>query len=210
MISSVIDKEGWAWPKKDLKCWNWLQRERDLPARISNLCKNKRVIVQAGGNCGFYPKLYAELFDSVYTFEPDPVNFYCLTLNVGENLNVFKQQACLGDERKLINLTDSLKNIGAYCIDDKNFEPGKIPTFMLDDLALEVCDLIHLDIEGWEFPALRGAIETIKRCRPVIVLEWMDHGARFGWPQSDIEKWIMDLGYSEGPTIMHDKAFIPA
>lgn len=210
MISGVTDKEGWAWPIKDLKCWNWLQMEKDLPQKIANNCTSRKVMVQAGGNCGFYPKLYADMFELVYTFEPDPLNFYCLTLNVGENPNVYKQQACLGSERKLVNLTDSMKNIGAYSIDNKNFNMGKIPTFLLDDLALEICDLIHLDIEGWEFPALKGAINTIKKCRPVIALEWMDHGAKFGWPQSDIEAWLKNLGYDRSIKIMNEMVFFPS
>ena len=23
--------EGWVWPYKDIKCWPWLQKEKDLP-----------------------------------------------------------------------------------------------------------------------------------------------------------------------------------
>lgn len=197
-------KDGWHWPTKDLKCWNWLQNEKDLPAHISSLAKQKRVMIQAGGNCGFYTKHYAELFETVYTFEPDEVNFQCLVMNLA-GLNVYKQQACLGDKRGLVALTTSDKNVGAYAVDTKRV--GVIPTLMIDDLGLEVCDLIHLDIEGWEFPALKGSIETIKRCRPVIVLEWMDHGAKFGYPNSDITEWLAKLGYTVTKDIMHDRAF---
>lgn len=61
-LDNITIKDGWYWPTKDLKCWNWLQNEKELPAEIAKLAKQKRVIVQAGGNCGFYTKLYAELF----------------------------------------------------------------------------------------------------------------------------------------------------
>jgi FkbM family methyltransferase len=200
-------KEGWYWPTKDLKCWNWLQNEKDLPKQISDLAKEKRVMIQAGGNCGYYTKYYSQIFETVYTFEPDEVNFQCLVMNL-QGCNVYKQQACLGDKRSLVSITTSEKNVGAYAVDTKR--RGHIPTLMIDDLGLDVCDLIHLDIEGWEFPALKGGIETIKRCRPVIVLEWMNHGDKFGYPNTDIQKWLNELDYTSTVDIMHDKAFFPA
>jgi len=32
-------------------------------------------------------------------------------------------------------------------------------------------DLIKIDVEGAEFPVMKGGVETIKRCRPVIIFE---------------------------------------
>lgn len=205
-MDEIVIKEGWHWPAKDLKCWNWLQREKDLPAEISSRVKEKRVMIQAGGNCGFYTKLYAGLFETVYTFEPDATNFQCLVLNLAD-CNVYKQQACIGDKRQLVAITSSKRNVGCYAINPEL--TGQIPTLMIDDLGLETCDLIHLDIEGWEFPALRGAIETIKRCKPVIALEWMDHGEKFGYPQNDIESWLDNLGYKRYENIMNERVFFP-
>jgi FkbM family methyltransferase len=204
-MENITIKEGWYWPTKDLKCWPWLQNEKDLPREISNHVSQKRVAIQAGGNCGFYTKQYASLFKTVYTFEPDELNFRCLVLNL-EGLNVYKQQACLSDEHKLMAITSSDKNIGAYAVNTK--VQGVIPTFLIDDLALDVCDLIHLDIEGWEFPALKGAINTIKKCKPAIALEWMDHGSKFGFPQAEIESWLNNLGYSKSINIMNERVFL--
>lgn len=206
MMTQITIKDGWHWPVKDLKCWEWLQNEKDLPKQITDLVKEKRVMIQAGGNCGFYTKLYAELFETVYTFEPDVVNFQCLVMNL-ENHNVYKQQACLGDTRQLVAITSSKKNVGCYAVDTSI--RGQIPTLMIDDLGLDVCDLIHLDVEGWEFPAIRGAINTIKKCRPVIALEWMNHGEKFGYPETEMEAWLAEQGYTEYVTIMHERVFLP-
>ena len=203
-MKNISMKEGWYWPTKDLKCWDWLQNEKDLPIQISKLVKEKRVVIQAGGNCGFYTKAYAQIFHSVYTFEPDEINFQCLVMNLA-GLNVYKQQAFIGDERKLLALTTSKKNVGAYKVDLTN--QGCIPTFLIDDLNLETCDLIHLDIEGWEFPALKGAIKTIQKCNPIIALEWMNHGAQFGFPEEDIEQWLKNLGYNKYHKILNERVF---
>lgn len=199
-------KDGWHWPEKDLKCWNWLQQEKDLPQQITNRVNERRVMIQAGGNCGFYTKLYAEMFDTVYTFEPDTTNFYCLVLNL-QNHNVYKQQACIGDKHQLVAISSSKKNVGCYAVNITL--KGQIPTLLIDDLELTVCDLIHLDIEGWEFPALRGAVETIKRCRPVIALEWMNHGSKFGFSHDEIENWLEQQGYETSENIMNERIFFP-
>lgn len=203
----VILKDGWYWPAKDMKCWPWLQNEKDLPNIISSHCPNKGVAVQAGGNCGFYPKLYGKIFKTVYTFEPDNLNFYCLSLNASAP-NIFKQQACIGDSRKLVELTNSKKNIGCYSIIPENV--GIIPTLMIDDLGLTSCDLIHLDIEGWELPALKGAEKTVSNHRPVIALEWMSHGERFGFKDSDLEDWLACRGYTKYESIMHERIYKPS
>lgn len=204
-MDDIIIKDGWYWPKKDIKCWNWLIAEKELPYLISDYCKEKRVVIQAGGNCGFYVKSYAGIFETTYTFEPDNLNFQCLVMNL-YNLPVVKQQAFLGDKRATMALTESHKNVGAYSVDvDKS---GIVPTLMIDDLGLTTCDLIHLDVEGWEFPALKGAVETIKKCSPVIALEWMNHGKKYGYPNEEISKWLFDLGYNETHTVMHERIFV--
>lgn len=200
--------EGWVWPLKDVKCWPWLQREKDLPNKISDHCSQKKVVVEAGGNAGFYVKAYAHLFETVYTFEPDNLNFKCLTANVEEK-NVIKFQACIGFERNLVSLITSRGNIGMYhvAIDDKKILPGIIPTIRIDDLNLQICDLIHLDIEGYELEALRGAENTIRLHKPIIAVEWMNHGSIFGDDDISIEKWLNERGYYSIEKIYHENIF---
>jgi FkbM family methyltransferase len=202
--------EGWIWPYKDVKCWPWLQREKDLPDLISKHCKDKNVVVEAGGNAGFYVKAYANLFKTVYTFEPDNLNFRCLTANVEEK-NVFKFQACLGYDRQLVNLNTSRGNIGSYHVEvdtQENISKGIIPTLRIDDLNLPQCDLIHLDIEGFELEALKGSIETITRTRPVIAVEWMNHGSKYEADDNQIQTFLEQLGYSSIEKIYHENIFV--
>lgn len=199
---NVEIRDGWVWPTKDYACWDWLQNEKDLPSRIFKKCINKRVVVQAGGNCGFYVKQYAELFDVVYTFEPDPQNFFCLSQNV-ENSNVIKFQACVGDAHQLVGITHKKANVGVGHVNGV----GIFPTLKIDDLNLEVCDLIHLDIEGYELFAIKGAVETINRCSPIIALEWLNHVQHFGVSQTELLHLLTNLGYKEIDQIYHEKIF---
>lgn len=202
-------REGWWWPKKDHGCWRYLKKRPEIPAAISQFVSKKRTVVQAGGNAGMYVKFYQNIYNTVYTFEPDPINFYCLVKNTG--MNVIKFQACVGDENKLVSishdlLSDELTNAGGYFINGN----GIYPTMKIDNLNLDTCDLIHLDIEGYEGQALMGAKETIKKFKPVIALELLHHGDKFGWSDDRIRSLLFDLDYKEIDTTAgrEDKIFI--
>jgi FkbM family methyltransferase len=153
------------------------------------------IMVQAGGNCGQYIRQFSQRFDTVYTFEPDPLNFLCLTLNCGNN--VIKTQACLGNDKNFVNINRK-SDAGAIHVDG----PGNVPTVRIDDMDLPGCDLIQLDIEGYEYFALQGAVNTIEQYHPVIMVEWYEPWAqRYGVDKTTFNKFFSDRGYQE---IMHE------
>jgi len=195
-----INSRGWVWPARDgggdiegaSSCWHYMLTHNGLPDGVAAQCRQRRVVVQAGGNCGYYVRRYAELFDLVYTFEPDPVNFFCLTANISAT-NVIKMQAALGDQHQGITMACVVPDIGGTHVSGS----GPIPTLRIDDLELPVCDLVHLDIEGYELYALRGAINTLQRHRPIVVLEYFEPWAqRYNTNLADIESLLADLGYA--------------
>jgi len=47
----------------------------------------------------------------------------------------------------------------------------------IDALSLPRVDLLKLDIGGMESEALQGALQTIKRCRPIFLVESIKTGA---------------------------------
>jgi FkbM family methyltransferase len=60
----------------------------------------------------------------------------------------------------------------------------------IDGLRLDRLDLLKADVEGFEAEVLRGARETIERCRPILYLE-NDHDER----SAELIRLVMDLGY---------------
>lgn len=196
--------DGLWWRKND-RSYKYLNNEKGIPATVTSYCDNTRVIVQAGGHCGMFVKLYAELFNTVYTFEPDPVNFYCLTKNAPTD-NVIKIQGVIGDNHQLISLSAAKQtstNSGAFRVQGE----GIVPTFKIDDLQLPVCDLIHLDIEGFEGFAIRGAVETIDRCNPVIAVEFRNFGEKYEFSDQLLRELIMSKGYIEVGKTYNDIIF---
>jgi len=183
---------------------NWAEQ----PIQIASYAKGKQVCIQAGGNVGYYAKIYAELFDTVYTFEPNPLNFYCLNKNV-QNANVIKFQSCLGNVHQLVSL-DLPKsyvkkgiNIGTYYISGK----GNIPTLLIDDLNLDACDLIHLDIEGFEINAINGATNTIAKYKPTICLEINSALNNFNYSRDAVFDLMQQLNYAQVDHINEDYVF---
>jgi hypothetical protein len=64
-------------------------------------------------------------------------------------------------------------------------------------LALDRLDFVKADIEGWEFALLRGGEATLRRFRPVLVLELLSqHLARAGDRVEDAFAFLAGLGYT--------------
>lgn len=128
----------------------------------------RSVCIQAGGNCGMYPKLLAQRFHTVYTFEPDPVNFYALTQNCTDK-NIIKVQAALGATCGTCGISRKFpNNSGSYRVVENQ---GPVLRVSIDSFNLPVVDFMQLDVEGYEEQVIAGAVDTIRRCEPVISVE---------------------------------------
>jgi FkbM family methyltransferase len=175
----------------DKKC------RRDAVGSIPNLlkvidrCKEKRIAVQAGGNCGIWPREMSKHFKWVYTFEPHHENFHCLVRNATAE-NIFKYQAALGCEHKTVAMNIEEVNAGAHSINEKL---GSVPVLRIDDLNLPACDLIQLDIEGYEYFALKGAEETMSKFKPILMIEHKWRCRNYGLTKEGIEEYLAGFGY---------------
>ena len=160
---------NFTWPADDRGCFNIISRDwRNMYDAIMSNTPDRNTVVQAGGNCGLYPFMLAFDFKKVFTFEPDPVSFFCLSKNCKAN-RIIKFNTALGDKNKFLTIGNKTpKNVGMSKIGD-----GQISIFSitLDSLNLDSLSLLFLDIEGYEYYALKGATNTIKKHRPTIVFE---------------------------------------
>jgi len=171
---------NWTWISTDWEAWDGPVRCWQNTHKEAYLKKVKKfdVCVQAGGNLGLYPRLFAEHFKTVFTFEPDPLNFHCLVNNCQKD-NIIKIQGALGDEAKMIEIARlNYSNAGLHRVhnpDDPAHKPikliGPIPMFTLDSLNLPSCDLLQLDVEEHEYKVLLGAVKTLEKFKPVVCVE---------------------------------------
>ena len=145
------EEKGGAWDSRT----HW-QSQKNL---IQKYCKKFDVAVQAGGNQGMYPRLMANIFKTVYTFEPHWENFYSLVLNCNQE-NIIKINGALGDNHTMVSLDGgSDGNMGTWKTSENIHH--SIPQFKIDDLTLQHLDLIYLDVEGYEPNVIEGARNSI-------------------------------------------------
>lgn len=213
-MDAYENRSGWTWPKADVGAWAAVFFTLpDLDAAI-RLCKKRNTVVQAGGNCGVWPKHLATYFDIVYTFEPDNTNYGALVMNVPE-VNVVKHRAALGEAPRLVTVNDySADNYGAkfiQCDTDASVAhltlTQRAPMMVIDELALPSLDLLVLDIEGYETAALRGAADSILRCKPVVMFE-DKHSERYGFQKP--EDYLTTLNYRTVARLHRDVIMVPA
>lgn len=165
-----IDGVGpWQWLKQDFHGWKW--PKEDWPYHkeyILTYVKNKNVVVQAGGLQGMYPRLLAQHFKRVITFEPSLESYKVLELNCRDCDNIEKHWMALGDkEGSVSTFVVYSENIGMNRVS----EGGNVRQTTIDSMRLKECDLIFLDVEGYEYKALKGAYRTINQFKPVLILE---------------------------------------
>lgn len=150
-------------------------------------CRHRRTALQAGGNIGLWPKRLAEAFQTVFTFEPEPISRQCLEQNVYKNVVV--SPFALGDKEGVCDI--KRRGLGSHRVQDGT----TVQVITIDSLELEDLDLLQLDVEGYEWHALMGAMETIERCHPVIQVELRNFTEKYGKTDNAVRELLASLGY---------------
>ena len=155
------------------------------------------IVCDVGANIGTLTVMFARRVPqgAVYAFEPVRAHYQLLVTNVtlNELANAVPFQAAVGAASGRIRVPrldlSMPANLGAIALE--NFTEGEdVPLIRLDDLELPRCGLLKIDVEGMELDVLRGAAQTVERCRPVIFAE-NERTDRSG-PLLDV---LIDLGY---------------
>jgi len=209
---SETDLTGYGWNWKTLlgsqQCLESNRRDLHKLDFVLNLFTERRVAVQAGGNLGLFPKRLSSEFNAVYTFEPEPDNFRKLCANAPER-NIIKFQTGLGAFMHYVSMgrfTRERNHEGVAHVSGA----GDIPLIPLDMLELKRCDLVYLDLEGYEVEALRGARMTLWRCLPVVVAEFNTTAARYGHTLDQLFDVLKKSGnYVPVLKLWTDYVFIP-
>jgi FkbM family methyltransferase len=154
---------SWEWPEGDTELIRVFEYVFDVDAAVQ--LSRRGVALQAGGAAGVWAWYLGQFFGRVVTFEPNQQNYQCLVKNAPE-----AEAYCAGlgecESQSGIKQGEA-NNAGTWYLSGS----GDIPIKTIDGLNLDACDLICLDIEGHELAALKGAEQTLRRFRPVVMLE---------------------------------------
>lgn len=168
------------------------KHERDF-LRFLSLIDDGDHVIDIGANIGVMTYFFSKKLpqSGVHSFEPVKENMEVLRKVKKKYglLNVKIYPYALGDENKIIQMIMPKSNKAylhglSHVKTDNSKEEGKyysIEARRLDDVE-EINKLkiraIKIDVEEYEFYVLSGAIETIKKNRPIIYCELWDSGNR--------------------------------
>jgi FkbM family methyltransferase len=171
--------------------------QRGIYDAAMRFVKLRRLAVDVGAHVGIFTARMLEDFDTVVSFEPQPDNFICLSENCP---GAARHQVALFNGEMTGKLVNPRKdNSGAW-----EFMPGDtIRALPLDYYTLSQVDLIKIDVQGSEIPVLEGAEQTLKRCKPVLIVECVLKGAL----NSEIAAYLASLGYSPKEQVRRDVVF---
>lgn len=165
---------------------------------VLNGTKRRGLALDVGAHVGFWSKELAKHFEEVISIEPNGGNYACLVENVHDikHLNV----ACSNKTGKIGLRNPSPDNSGAW----ETVEGDEIPCITIDSLNVNP-DLIKIDVQGHEKHVLEGAVETIKRSRPAIMVEVQLNGHI----NHDLIGFITSLGMKIAGSVKKDRLFLP-
>jgi len=118
------------------------------------------------------PNAFARLQAALHaTFGEAPANVECHHLALGDHEGSITLAMPVLDGVAQEQWASTAKDYAAHVSARVTVERFTVPMRSLDDFALADVTAIKLDAEGAEYEILRGAQETLLRCRPVLTLE---------------------------------------
>lgn len=153
--------------------------------------------IDVGAHIGIFSRRMSQNFTLVHSFEPDAHNYACLVRNV-QSWSVRATYGAAGAQRGMGNVrVDAVANTGA-----RGFEAttaGSVPMYAIDEFKYDGLGLVKIDTEGYEHRVLVGALETLKRHKPVLIIER---------PKDDSMNVLRLLGYRLADVVGKDSVFV--
>lgn len=157
------------------------------------------VVVDVGANIGTHTLFFTQKVAPggfVFAIEPQRITyeFLCANLALNRVVNAVPLRMAAGRVHGNIHVpvldpnhenNFAALNVNGHSIGDI------VEVKPLDDLQLQRCNLIKVDVEGMEFDVICGAEKTIRACRPFLFIE---NNSREGSPQT--VQALVDLGYT--------------
>ncbi len=167
------------------------------------------LVVDVGANIGVLTDLFARWVGPsgrVIAIEPEPINIAALQRRMKRSdlakiVQIVPAAASDCNGRALLRITPH--HAGDHHLvaaDNSAGDTIEVDRITLDSLLnahnKRCPSLLKIDVQGAELPVLRGAQETLSRCRPALLIE-VDRNAliRAGSNEQEIARFLDALGY---------------
>ena len=208
-------------PSKDSSFAKWIDSagnyQYEQIYKAIQLDNSKReVALDIGANVGIITRVLGENYKFVVALEPSAQNRAAIYRNQTKELNnliIYPFAASSENGEMEIRISD--ESCGGNSLSDidlpnpNRFE--KIHLVKIDEIICEnsffndkQINLIKIDIQGYELQALKGAIKTIKKHKPLILCEVM---TSFYSNEEKINEFLGSLGYKTVDYLDKDRIY---
>ena len=162
--------------------------------------RGEDLFVDVGANSGSYTILASAVVGSQsFAFEPVPSTFERLKNNINlNNLNnrVTAINKAVSDHEGSVALTSDDDTMNRVTLSNDKHDTINIESTTLDASLEQFFPVIaKIDVEGYEFPVLKGACETLKnKTLQALIIELNNSEEKYGYNEQD----ILDLLYGHG------------
>lgn len=137
-----------------------------------------RTVLDVGANIGNHALAFSKIAARVFSFEPHPVTYQLLSLNIRNQKNITAVNSGASDTKAQLRAISPVNNRGATAISERSIVSGEEawvfnvePLDSRNDVSEADVAMIKMDVEGHEEYALRGLEKCIRRNKPIIVVE---------------------------------------
>lgn len=160
--------------------------------------------IDGGAHWGIWTKALTEKFGNVIAFEPNIESAEILEKNLNGTGGVTLIKKALGwvPEQKVkvmwrLNFKSDTSRI--------SMDGQESIVTSLDSMGLQDVSFIKLDVEGFEYFALRGMEQTLLRCKPKLLIEEKEGLSEYyGIPTGEARRWLESIGMKVEQTFKID------
>jgi len=226
-MTQLINAHGWYMPARETHFQEYFRtsnttdyQKRQRDNAVAN-CRDYRTVVDVGGNIGTWSRPFAEVFEQVIAFEPQPDCRDAFEENLEGYSNVTLYPYALGRTEATVDfyyVEDTCGNAGINAqgvidgptgstLTQDSLQSYKVEQRTLDSFRLEQVDLIKIDVQGAEESVLMGASQTIKINQPLLCLELPTRTPQEKQTKNGIKLMLESWGYQELNHIAKDTLF---
>jgi FkbM family methyltransferase len=192
---NVLENDGIGIDIKNGKIW-----ENHIYEFLKNNLKKTDTYIDVGSHYGCHSLIASEMCEKVYSFEPQKILFDIQVKNFKDNnimnVKVFNNGLSNKNEILTMNKLDyeqSWINSGDVSV---GLDGEEISLKKLDSYEFENVGIIKIDVQGYEKFVIEGALETIKKFKPILIVEFESGQLqKFGYGPKDLFDYIRSLDY---------------
>ena len=160
--------------------YNYLKYKNKLDPEmffVENLLNKKRRFLDIGSNIGTYSYHFCKSMKNIEVFEPffEATNYLRKLNNKKIRIHNVALSNKPNTEELFIPIIDGYPITALSSLEPVNrnnkFEKRVVQVHKLDDYNFFDVDLIKIDVEGHEINVINGALDTLKKNKPILLVE---------------------------------------